>query len=241
MTPPRAPTDTSPLPAANEEQVVAYLRGHPGFLQRHADVLVHQTPPSRFKEGGVADLQSYMIERLQHDGAALRKITEELATATRQQARLVRRIHEAALLLLSCRDAAAVQPMLTEDLPNLLDLDVVILGFEPDDQLQPFLGFTRFPPGMVDRVLGLADVVLRPIGGGDPVVFGPAAGLVKAAAVIRLTPPLGPPGLLALGSRDDLGGFGGQGTELLSFLGRVLECCLDHWMAAAIFARPASD
>jgi hypothetical protein len=57
----------------------------------------------------------------------------------------------------------------------------------------------------------------------DGTIFATAAGLVRSAALARINvSPDWPMGLLALGTRDDI--FRpGQGTELISFLCRVLE------------------
>jgi uncharacterized protein YigA (DUF484 family) len=40
-----------------------------------------------------------------------------------------------------------------------------------------------------------------------------------------------PPGILAFGSRQTGKFHQGQGTELLSFLGRAVECALHGWLA----------
>ncbi|HZD25231.1 MAG TPA: DUF484 family protein, partial [Alphaproteobacteria bacterium] len=66
---------------------------------------------------------------------------------------------------------------------------------------------------------------------GQEGVFGPAAGLVRSMALVRLsTSPRSPVGLMALGSRDAAKFQSGQGTELLAFLGRFLERLLRAWL-----------
>ena len=62
-------------------------------------------------------------------------------------------------------------------------------------------------------------------------IFGPAAGLVRSDALIRLTVGRSaPPALLAFGTRHPGYFHAGQGTELLSFLARVIEHCLRLWL-----------
>ena len=58
-------------------------------------------------------------------------------------------------------------------------------------------------------------------------MFGEAAGIVCSAALARISSISNlPAGLLALGSRVKGSFHGGQGTDLLLFLTRVLEYCL---------------
>src|SRR3546814_10055350 len=58
-------------------------------------------------------------------------------------------------------------------------------------------------------------------------LFGPACGLIRAEALVRLDSdsPL-PKGLLALGQRGAQGFETRHGSELLMFLGRVLTRCM---------------
>ena len=88
--------------------------------------------------------------------------------------------------------------------------------------------------GTVDKVLGGADEFAKLIEHtkDDGAVFGEAAGIVKSAALGRLQPGYGiPNGLLALGSRNRGAFHGGQGTDLLIFITRVLELTLHRWLA----------
>jgi len=73
--------------------------------------------------------------------------------------------------------------------------------------------------------------LLKAVPKGDPLVFGPGANLVRSQALIRLAPSKGsPPGLLALGSRDEKKFHPGQGSELLQFLCRLLERLIRTWL-----------
>ena len=66
---------------------------------------------------------------------------------------------------------------------------------------------------------------------GERAVFGGATGLVRSSALLRLRfGSRAPVGILALGSRRDEMFHPGQGTELLCFLGRVLELCVRAWL-----------
>jgi uncharacterized protein YigA (DUF484 family) len=66
---------------------------------------------------------------------------------------------------------------------------------------------------------------------GDAMVFGPGAGLVSSDALLRLSiSSTTPTALLALGAREPGQFHPGQGTELLTFLARVVESCIRGWL-----------
>ncbi len=93
-------------------------------------------------------------------------------------------------------------------------------------------GIRLLEPGDVDRLMGEGrDVVLNPEARALRAVYGSARGLVNSEALLRLhASPEAPTGLLALGSRYEGRFDPGQGTELLGFLGRVLELSIRTWL-----------
>jgi uncharacterized protein YigA (DUF484 family) len=93
-------------------------------------------------------------------------------------------------------------------------------------------GIQSFPLGLLDEILGAGDVMLRSSTTGDPIIFGDGAGLVASSALVRLSPKDRPCGMMAMGSRNERGFHGGQGTELLGFLARVIEDCVVRWWPA---------
>ena len=87
------------------------------------------------------------------------------------------------------------------------------------------------PPGAVDRLLAFQEIVLESNAAPDEAIWGPATGLVKSQALIRLNVTSDtPPCMLALGSRDAEMFHPGMRTELIAFLGRVLERCIRSWL-----------
>ena len=124
---------------------------------------------------------------------------------------------------------------MTTDLSLLLDVDVVTLCVEAvGDALRRARidGVLIVPSGTVDRVLGRGrEALLRDDVEGDPLLFGGAAGLVRSDALLRLSiSDKTPLGLIAFGTRHP-GYFNpGQGTELLSFLARILEHSIRQWL-----------
>jgi uncharacterized protein YigA (DUF484 family) len=220
-------------PRLTAAQVLDYLKRHPTFLQRHPELLDSQVPPARNHGEGVVDLQQFMVERLRRDLTRLRGLQDELVANSRDNLSTQDRIHRAILALLDAESFEHLIEIVTTDLAVLLDVDVAALCVEAVNGSPPrsVEGVQVLPSGTVDRLLGQGEVLLRDDSDGDETVFGPAAGLVRSDVLIRLTVGrTAPPALLVFGTRHP-GYFNpGQGTELLSFLARVIEHCLRLWL-----------
>lgn len=226
--------DTPSLPPASDEQVVAYLREHPNFLLDHPDLLGKLAPPSRFNGGPVVDLQQHVISRLREEMDHLRGCAEHLITTSRSNMSTQTRTHEAALAIMEAGSMGGLARVVAEDLPTLLDVDIATIGFEEggDKPLPVIPGIQTFPHGLQEEILGAGDVMLRSSTVGDPVIFGDGASLVASYALVRLSPKELPVGLMAMGSRNERGFHGGQGTELLGFLAQIIEDCVRRWWPA---------
>ena len=223
----------APAPRITAAQVVDYLKRHPTFLQRHPELLDSQMAPARSHGDGVVDLQQFMVERLRRDLTRLRGLQDELVANSRDNLSTQDRIHKAALVLLSAESFEHLIEIVTTDLAVLLDVDVAALCVEAANGSPPrsVEGVQVLPAGFVHKLLGTGEVLLRDDADGDETIFGPAAGLVRSDALIRLAVGRSaPPALLVFGTRHP-GYFNpGQGTELLSFLARVIEHCLRQWL-----------
>ncbi len=231
----RSPDDAvAPSPRLTAAQVVDYLKRHPTFLLRHPELLENQAAPGRARGEAVVDLQQFMVERLRRDLTRLRGLQDEMVSNSRDNLSTQDRIHKAALALLSAESFEQLIEIVTTDLAVLLDVDAAALCVEAtaEDAPRSVEGVQVLPSGLVDHLLGAGrEVLLRDESEGDRAVFGPAAGLVRSDALIRLQ--IGhnvPVGLLAFGTRHPGYFNAGQGTELLTFLARVLEHCLRQWL-----------
>ena len=213
------------------ERVAEYLRRHPDFLARHPKILDGLTPPAQYSGDGVVDMQQFMLEQLRGEIDNLRDCAQDVIETSRTNMSIQTRTHTAVLALLSATNFNQLIRVISEDFPLLLDIDVTKIGFEPANTPGTELmssGVIRFLPGDVERHLGPdQDVLLMRDVADDGGLFGEGAGLVHSAALARLRPGhQTPPGLLALGSRGSAF-YPGQGTELIGFLARVLERCID--------------
>jgi uncharacterized protein YigA (DUF484 family) len=215
-------------------QVADYLKRHPTFLLRHPELLEAQAAPGRARGEAVVDLQQFMVERLRKDLTRLRGLQDEMVANSRDNLSTQDRIHKSALALLAAESFEHLIEIVTTDLAVLLDVDAAALCVEATAEKAPRSvdGVQVLPAGHVGELLGGShDVLLRDDAEGDHAVFGPAAGLVRSDAFIRLDIGNGvPPGLLAFGTRHPGYFNAGQGTELLTFLARVLEHCIRQWL-----------
>ena len=216
------------------EQVAAYLRAHPDFLAQRTDLIEDLMPPSRHRGGSVVDFQHFMLERLRADNGRLREQRQELVNIARNNLNHQGRVHAAVLSLLEAQTFEQLIQVITVDLSVLLDVDVTMLIVESNGTDVPHVhksGVRVVEPGSVDSWIGSKETLLRNNTQGDPEIYGAAAGLVRSEALLRLRISSETPvGLLAFGSRDPGALNEGQGTELISFLARTIERCIQAWL-----------
>lgn len=218
-------------------EVMEYLQRHPEFLTQHPDLLDSLKLPDRHGGEGVVDLQQFMVERLRREVQRLRGDQDDLLSNSRDNLATQTRVHRAALALLEARSLANLVEIVTTDLAVILDVDVVTLclerseGFTEPSRME---GVQLLDRGAVDGLIGREhEVLLRDEVTGDPLLFGGGAGLVRSDALIRLRFGDGmPQGLMAFGTRHPGYFDSGQGTELLSFLARILEHCVRSWLSS---------
>jgi hypothetical protein len=223
-------------PAATAADVLAYLAAHPDFLVRHPEAVENLQIPGSHDAKDVVDLRTFVIERLKAKTRQLERTNGEIVTISRANLAGQARVHAAALALLEATTFEALIQAVTTDLAVLLGVDTVVLSVESegDDTLPGRLvaGVHMMPRGETDRILGPGrDVVLTARMPESRPIFGPAADLVRSEALLRLHPSTHcPTGVLAIGARTEGTFDPGQGTELLAFLGRVVELCIRTWL-----------
>ena len=217
-----------------ESAIAAYLVDHPDFVQRHPALLRTLTPPTIDRGKGVVDFQRFMVARLQNDVDQLNTENTALIHTARANAHSQSRIQGAVLALLEARSLGQLLEILTGDLMDILDVDVIAMVVESNGVDLPHVaasGIRIVEQGAVGEWLGKRDVLLQGGIEGDPAIYGPGAGLIRSEALLKLTiSSRTPVGLVAFGSRDADLFHDGQGTELIAFLGGAIERLLRAWL-----------
>jgi uncharacterized protein len=234
------PTRTGgPLPPQPSEigarDVIAYLRQHPDFLERHPEAIPLVQPPARKTGDGVLDFQHFLVERLRRDLVRLQDEQKSLIATSRGNLAGQCRVHKAVVAMLRAQSFEHLLQIVTTDLAVLIDVDVVMLGVESAAARMtrlPVQGIHLLRSGTVDALLGPnRDALLSNSIQADPVLFGAAAGLVRSQALLRLSiSRSGPVGLMCVGTRKPDTFHPGLGTELLTFLARALEITIAQWL-----------
>jgi len=224
-----------PTPLLDAIEVTNYLRRHPEFLIEHPEALDALTPPKLDRGERVVDMQHFMLQHQRSEMTRLKTQQRALIATSRANLAIQARVHSAVLALLAASSFEQLIQIVTTDLAVLLDADVVTIAVEragPSRPKLPHHGVQVLRAGTVDAVLGAdRDVVLQADTHGDPTLFGDGAGLVRSAALLRLSVSVAAPaGLLCIGTRRPGKFHAGQGTELLGFLARALGITIAAWL-----------
>ena len=225
-----------PTRSVSEDDVVFFLDNNPKFFSDRQELLSKMVVPSPWAGDGVVDMQRFIADQRLREINELRDCAQEVIETSRSNMSVQTQTHAAVLALLRANDMGQLLQVISDDLPILLDVDVVVLGFEPPG-LKAGVSMSletetlNLGVGDVDFILEQDKeiILLHNVDetlAGKVGVFGAASGLVRSAGLVRLHPSHGVPlGILGLGSRLQI--FGpGQGTEMIGFLARAMETCL---------------
>lgn len=215
-------------------QVKDYLRAHPDFLTDNMPLLA-ELLPDLSPEGNVVDLQSAVLRRLKKEVDDLKASARALITTTRSNMSTQERTHQAALAVLEAQSIDGLARIITDELPVVLQVDVVTVAFEPGLPKPAALYVQEVETGGLDAMMGRkVEALLRDSLTTEQPLYGAGSALVKSDALVRLVPGEGlPDGVLALGTRTEGTFHPQQGTELLGFLARVIEHQVRRWALAA--------
>ncbi len=231
---PEAMTQSDNKTPLTEDDIIAWLKKNPRFLQQNPDAVDLLLPPREEKGKGIADFQYYMLQRLRTDRDEVVESTREIVATSRANMNSQARIHTAVLMLLEATDFNELLRTITMDFAAILDVDIVSLIVETEDSFIPHVDLTGVrvvTPGSIDLLMKDRTIILESKISGFDELYGGGAGLVKSQALARLNVSRkAPPMLLAFGSRDPELFQYGQGTELIAFLAKVIERCFRIWL-----------
>lgn len=226
--------DAPPAPALSSDDVIAWLKRHPDFLQRHPDLYDILVTPRQKMGKGVADFQTYMIERLKADKTEAIETARGIVETARHNMNNQTRIHKAVLRLLESESFEEFIEGITADLTAFLDVDITSLVIEAEGQKIPQItlpGIRIVPEGTLDLWMRGKTILHQADISGIETIYGPGATLVRSQVLIRVDiSNRTPPAILAFGSRDPQMFQPGQGTEQIMFLANVVERLFRSWL-----------
>lgn len=229
-----AMTDTDKTSQISEDDVISWLRDHPDFLSRNPDICELLLPPKTETGKGVADFQHFMIKRLREDRDGIIEEAREIVETSRTNMNNQSRMFKSIIMLLDSQTFDEFIRTITMDMASVLDVDIITLLVESDDDVIPHVnlsGVKAVPPGTIDNFMKNDRVKLEANIQGNENIYGGGAGLVKSQLALKLTvAPNMPPAMLAFGSREPQQFQPGQGTELIAFLGHVIERYMRIWL-----------
>lgn len=226
------------------QQVREFLTRYPNFLSEHPELLNTLTLPERDLGEGVVDFQHYLVSSLQDSSRTLQSRYDGLVDFCRDNMSSQAQVHLAVLRLIRTRSLEQLLEVVTLDLAQVFDVDVVRLAMESETLFETAYGETNYsgivfvPPGTIDEALGenrnvllVEDCAPHPPPGFHA-IFADCDTMIASCALLRLQPEtVGREVALAFGIRRAGHYHAGQGIELLHFLAQIVAHQLDSYLA----------
>jgi len=217
----------------DEDAVREWLIARPDFVEKNVDLFVGALLPDREVGEGVIDMQSVLVDRLRKQITDLKSLQGDFVSAARANLHTQDMVLNSVKAILAATNITHFVHILTQDLPEYLDVDVVTLCIEDGPiPLPAMTGLQRLKKGNIDKAnWNDKNILMRPNAPRSKAVFGPAMDLVASDALIKLDiASLNTPAMLAIGSRQ-IGHFHAeQATDLLSFLATCIQSSLQMWL-----------
>jgi uncharacterized protein YigA (DUF484 family) len=187
----------------------------------------------------ITDLRGVLVQRLEARLETLERTHRSVIAAAYENLAGTSQVQRVVLLLLEQQSLTGFLGALLTDAPNILAVDTARLCLEtgttmpgPVGDLDPGIGgrMVAMPRGAIAAYLALDDtpardgVVLRPAPPEADLLYGDDTGLARSEALIALELGAdGQRGLLAFGAEDARRFSADHGTDLVAFLGGVVE------------------
>ncbi|MEH6632399.1 MAG: DUF484 family protein [Halopseudomonas aestusnigri] len=228
-------TATEKEPLITARHVEKFLRQHADFLVQNPQIIDSLEIPGKTEGRGLADLQQYMIEKFRNKLELVTRERDLVITRSHHNKLTQDRTHRAVKALISAKNFEHLIDVISTELPIIMGMDAISIGVEQPgeaDVAAPVEGISCLLPGMVDGLIGGGQpAILRDHIEGDVCLYGTMAPLIQSDALIRLNiSSTTPPAMLAFGSQRDDQFEPGQGTELIRFIGSVIENTIRTWL-----------
>lgn len=217
------------------DDVVAYLKAHPDFFDKHGELATEMGVTPRVQGPGVIDMQQAILKRLRNEIEKLKSERSEIIANSQQNQIVQSRIQAAVISIIQATTFEKMIHVVTHELPELLDVDFITLAIEANADAPkrvPVRGVYVLAPGAIDAAIGPdKQARLRSEIVGEEAFFGDISRFVKSDVLMRLRVSSGSPdGVMCFGSRDPMAFGPEQATELLFFLAKVLENTIRAWL-----------
>jgi len=217
------------------DDVVAYLKAHPDFFDKHAELASELGITPRVQGPGVIDMQQAILKRLRSEIDRLKSERTEIIANSKQNQIVQNRIQAAVISIIQAPTFEKVIHVVTHELPELLDVDFITLAIEANADAPkklPVRGVYALAPGAIDAALGPEKHArLRSNIAGEEAYFGDVARFVQSDVLLRLRISAGSPdGVMCFGSKNPESFGPDMATELLFFLAKVLENTIRAWL-----------
>ena len=215
-------------PELTAEAVREWLVANPDFVDRNIDLLMARDASDTEEMPGVVDLRHRILDRLRRSLDRQKVREREILLAAEDRARTVARTQDAVLLVFRQNSVKALAQRVSAQFPVLFSTTAAALIVEggPEAGEGELIALRR---NAMDALIGPGKAVrLGAATETDRSALGDRFSLVESLAVIRLETRRGR-FLLALGSSAPDGFTPDQGTDLLDFLGSVMEVAIDKW------------
>ncbi|MGC9419465.1 DUF484 family protein [Rhodovulum marinum] len=227
---------SSPAPAFADD-LRAKIIADPDVILDDPDVMRALVAANeRMMGGNIVDLRGIAMERLEARLDRLEETHRSVIAAAYENLAGTNQVHRAVLALLEPDDFGGFLAALSGEVAAILRIDCLRLLLESHDDAEEAvlsaLGevVQVVPAGFTEAYAGgahgrsLRDVTLRQQVPGSTALYGEKAADIRSEALLRLD--FGPgrlPGMIAMGSEDPHLFAPNQGTDLLAFLGGVVD------------------
>jgi uncharacterized protein YigA (DUF484 family) len=156
---------TVPAPDGSGRQVkvitaddaVAYLKTHPDFFDKHAELASELGLSPRVQGPGVIDMQQAILKRLRSEIDRLKNERTEIIANSKQNQSVQNRIQAAVISIIQATTFEKMIHVVTHELPELLDVDFITLAIEANADAPkrvPVRGVYVLAPGAIDAAIG---------------------------------------------------------------------------------------
>jgi len=217
----------------SDEEIVQYLRDHPGFFEEHGSMLADMQIPQPHG-GGAIPITERQIVALREKNRTLQKKLSELIRFGEENGALVEKMHRFAVALLVCRRLDGL--LSTFEFHLREDFAVAHVGLRVWNMTSGHSALPQFARTGAD-IHQLAESLSHPYCGHHVVDeikhwFGEDALRLRSFAMVPLRTTEGVRGLLVLASEDPQRFYPEMGTIYLAQLGELMGAALERFMLA---------